>query len=141
MTEPEKSDPLEQAADSETEPHILAARETEQAAPAKAADSLPDAADAAPHAVDQLPDAVDSLPDSVAAAQEADRQVLAASGRYTRRAFLVAGLASAAGYAGYYALDNAPADEMQPSLIRKIFRLNAALSRETFSDAPLAPTY
>ena len=86
-------------------------------------------------------DADDVLTRRIAATEAADREVLNASARYTRRAFVVAGLAAAAGYAGYRALEDASGDEMQPLPLRKAFQVNAKLSRDTFRDVPLAPTY
>ncbi len=72
---------------------------------------------------------------------EADAAVLAASRRHTRRSFLVAGAAAAAG-AGFYAyLNLGPEDESQPDPLRHMFRFNAAASREVFHNRALSPTY
>ena len=86
-------------------------------------------------------DADDVLTRGVAGSQEADREVLAESRRYTRRAFIASGIAAAAGYAGYYELSHAPSDDMQPLPFLKAFQFNAALARDTFRNVPLAPTY
>ena len=71
----------------------------------------------------------------------ADAAVLAASRSHTRRAFVGAAAASAAGFGLYYWLDHAPDDDMQPAPLRKAIEVNAALSREIFHDHALAPTY
>ena len=86
-------------------------------------------------------DADDVLTRRIATTEAADREVLNASTHYTRRAFVVAGLAAAAGYTGYRALEGASGDEMQPLPFRKAFQVNARLSRDIFRDVPLAPTY
>ncbi len=86
-------------------------------------------------------DADDVLTRRVQESEAADREVLAASRRHTRRSFVLAGAAAAAGYAGYHALEIAPEREMQPLPIRQALRWNAALSRAIFRDEPLAPTY
>ncbi len=86
-------------------------------------------------------DADDVLTHGVAGSQEADREVLAESSRYTRRAFIASGIAAVAGYAGCHELSHAPSDDMQPLPFRKAFQFNAALARDTFRNVPLAPTY
>ena len=83
----------------------------------------------------------DVLTRGVAKSQEADREVLAASSRYTRRAFIASGIAAAAGYAGYHELSHAPREDMQPWPFQKAFQFNAALARDTFRNLPSAPTY
>ncbi len=70
-----------------------------------------------------------------------DAAVLAESRRRTRRSFLVAGAAVAAGWGFSAALDRERKAEMQPALLREAFELNAALSRALDRDAVLAPTY
>lgn len=57
----------------------------------------------------------DVLTRRIADAEDQDRKVLAESGRYTRRAFVIASLASVAGYAGYRELAGASGESMQPA--------------------------
>ncbi len=71
----------------------------------------------------------------------ADQAVLAASRRHTRRSFVVAGLATAAGAGLYAYLNLGPTDEMQPVPIRRAFQFSALLSRDNPLDHALAPTY
>jgi hypothetical protein len=73
--------------------------------------------------------------------EEANAGVLSESARHTRRSFVVAAAAAAAGYSLYDWLDQLPAKEMQPAGYRKAFNTNAAISRELFNDRGLAPTY
>ncbi len=73
--------------------------------------------------------------------EAADAAVLADSRRQSRRSFLVAGLGAAAGFGLYEAVERAPSEDMQPAPLRKAFQTNAALSRGTFRQEPLAPTY
>lgn len=70
-----------------------------------------------------------------------DADVLAESARRTRRAFVVAGLASVAGYGLYRALGDGPSDEEANNLLRKSLRFNAAISNGVLPDHALAPTY
>lgn len=67
--------------------------------------------------------------------------VLADSRKHTRRSFVVAAAAAAAGYGLYHWIDHLPAEEMQPGGYRKAFETNAALSREIFNERALTPTY
>jgi hypothetical protein len=120
MMQPEEEKPLAESANPAAEPVAVTRGEQRPVDPADADDVL-----------------TRSMPANVAS----DREVLSASGRYTRRSFVVAGLAAAAGYAGYHALEHAPSDEMQPLPLRKAFQVNATLARDTFHDVPLAPTY
>ncbi len=73
--------------------------------------------------------------------EAADAAVLAASRRHTRRAFVGAAVASAAGFGLYSWLDHAPEDDMQPAPLRRTLQANAAVSRELFHEHALAPTY
>ncbi len=86
-------------------------------------------------------DADDVLTKRVPGREELDAAVLAASRRQTRRAFMVAGAAAAAGYGFYRYLDMGPTADMQPALLRWSLRFNAALSRGVTHDQVLAPTY
>jgi hypothetical protein len=70
-----------------------------------------------------------------------DADVLADSRRHTRRAFLVAGAAVAAGYGFYDWLGEGPSDEDADNFLRKTLRFNADVARDTFHDHALAPTY
>jgi hypothetical protein len=72
---------------------------------------------------------------------EVNATVLSDSARHTRRSFVVAAAAAAAGYGIYNWLDRLPSDEMQPGGYRKAFDTNAAISRTIFDDRGLAPTY
>ena len=73
--------------------------------------------------------------------EAADAAVLAESRRHTRRAFVGAAVASAAGFGLYSWLNHAPEDDMQPAPLRRTIEANAALSRAIFRDHALAPTY
>ncbi len=67
--------------------------------------------------------------------------MLTESRRSTRRAFLGAGVATAAG-AGFVAwLNLSRQEEMQPLLLRKTMEANASISRGLFQEEILAPTY
>lgn len=72
---------------------------------------------------------------------EINEGVLADSRRHTRRSFVVAAVAAAAGYGIYNWLEHLPGEEMQPEAYRKAFETNAALSRELFDERALTPTY
>jgi len=74
-------------------------------------------------------------------AGEINEAVLSDSRRHTRRSFVVATAAAAAGYGVYRWLDRLPGDEMQPAGYRKAFETNASLSRAVFNDRALTPTY
>lgn len=86
-------------------------------------------------------DADDVLTKRLPGQEAADAAVLAASARHTRRAFVVAGAAAAAGYGFYRYLDTGPQDDMQPTLLRRSLEANATLSRGLSHDQVLAPTY
>lgn len=70
-----------------------------------------------------------------------DADVLAESRRHTRRSFVVAGAAAAAGYGFYRSLGDGPSDEGTDNLLRKTLRLNAGVSHGVFHEHALAPTY
>jgi hypothetical protein len=63
------------------------------------------------------------------------------SARHTRRSFLVAAAAAAAGFEFYHYLRTAPGDEMIARPMREALNFNAALSRAVFDERGLAPTY
>ena len=71
----------------------------------------------------------------------ADQAVRAASGRRTRRSFLVAAAATAGGYGFYRWIDRSPGDEMIPRPLRKALNFNAKASHVVFDERALAPTY
>ena len=71
----------------------------------------------------------------------ADVQVLAASRRHTRRSFLGASAAVAAGYGFYRYVASAPSENMQPRPLEKAYDFSASVSRTVFPRYPLAPTY
>jgi len=73
--------------------------------------------------------------------EAADAAVRVASGRHTRRAFVLGGAAAAAGIGFYRWLGGEPADEAQPGLLRKTFETNAAIARGIDRDHVLTPTY
>src|SRR5271156_1662660 len=75
------------------------------------------------------------------AQEELDREVKRASGRRTRRSFLVAGVAAAGGYGLYRWIDQAEDMGRQPEPLRKAFNVNAAIARGVFREANMAPTY
>jgi Oxidoreductase molybdopterin binding domain len=68
-------------------------------------------------------------------------QVVAASRKHSRRSFAIAALGVAAGFGVYRWVDYSAADGMQPLPRRRMFQLNARLSREVFQGRALAPTY
>jgi hypothetical protein len=71
----------------------------------------------------------------------ADEVVYAESRRHTRRDFVVAGAVAAAGCGFYRWIAGATGAEMQPTLLRKAFEVNAEISRGITGDRALAPTY
>ena len=73
--------------------------------------------------------------------EAANAQVLAVSRQYTRRAFLGAAVAGAAGFGLYRYLNLAPSENMQPLPLEDAYKFNAAVSRTLFQNKPLAPTY
>ena len=77
----------------------------------------------------------------VAERNAADAEVLDASRRRTRRAFVGFGAAAAAAYGFRRYLKDAPFDEMIPGLLHKTYGVNADISRAAFREHSLAPTY
>ena len=110
-----------------------------------AASANPAAEPPAVHAREQRPvdpeSGDDVLTKQVPSAQEADAAVLADSRRHTRRSFVVAGVAAAAAYGFYHFLPAGPGDEDSGDVLRRALRFNAGVSRDTFHDHALAPTY
>ena len=78
---------------------------------------------------------------ALAESQAEDAAVLRESRRRTRRSFLGAGVAAAAGFGFYKWLDEEHEDDMQPGLLRRAFEANAALSRGLTREDEQAPTY
>ena len=70
-----------------------------------------------------------------------DAAVLAESRSHTRRSFAVAAIAAAAAYGFYRWLGDGPSDEATDNFLRRMFHLNAGVSRAAFRDRFLAPTY
>jgi len=70
-----------------------------------------------------------------------DEQIKSASGRRTRRSFLVAAAAAAGGYGFYRWIDRSPKDQLIPQPLRKALNLNEAVTRGVFEERGLAPTY
>ena len=83
----------------------------------------------------------DVLTRQVPAQAATDAAVLAASRRYSRRAFAVAGVAAAAGYGLFHSLGDGPSDEETDNFLRKVLRFNATAAKTVFRDHALAPTY
>ncbi len=73
--------------------------------------------------------------------EKADAEVLAASRRQTRRAFVVAAASTAAGYGFYEWLSLGPRDKMQPVALERAYEFNAAIARNNTLELNLAPTY
>lgn len=71
----------------------------------------------------------------------ADAALLAESKRRTRRSFVMAGAAAAAGYGFYHWLGREPADMGVPGLLRRGYQFNADVSRDLLRENALAPTY
>jgi hypothetical protein len=68
-------------------------------------------------------------------------QVVAASRKHSRRSFAIAALGAAGGFGIYRWVDYSAADGMQPVPRRRMFQINASVSREVFKERALAPTY
>ena len=83
----------------------------------------------------------DVLTKRVSGHEMADAAVLAESRRHTRRSFAAAAVAAAAGYGVYRWVDGGPAEDDQPIARRKVFDLNAAVTRDLTQDHALAPTF
>ncbi len=63
------------------------------------------------------------------------------SARRTRRSFLVGGIAAAAGYAAWRAVDQSAQVARLQSALRNVIDWNAAASRAVFRERGLSPTY
>jgi len=91
---------------------------------------------------EKLPQGEDVLDSPQAPTQEElDAGVKRASIRRTRRSFVAAGAAAAAGYGLYRWIDSSEVIGRQPLPLRKAYEANAAISRALFREANLAPTY
>ena len=77
----------------------------------------------------------------MATVEEENKVILARSRRHTRRSFLGAGVAAAAGFGLYRWIEGRPAEDDQPIPYRNAFEANAAISRALFHDHALTPTY
>ncbi len=71
----------------------------------------------------------------------ADAAVRAASGRRTRRSFLVGAAAAAGGYGLYRWIDTSPGDQQIARPLRKALNFDAKVSHGVFEDRGMAPTY
>src|ERR1700733_443811 len=63
------------------------------------------------------------------------------SARRTRRSFLVGGVAAAAGYAAWHAIDQSPQVGRLQSALRGMIDWNADVSRAVFRERGLSPTF
>ncbi len=87
-------------------------------------------------------DADDVLDRRMPGHEAGDAAVLAASRKHTRRSFAVAAASLAAGLGFYKYLDlEQHQDEVQPTLLRRVWQFNAALTRAVVRDRALTPTY
>jgi len=68
-------------------------------------------------------------------------QVKRASARRTRRSFLVGGVAAAAGYGAWYAIDNSKDSGRLQGGLRKMIDFDAAVNRAVWGERGMAPTY
>jgi len=80
-------------------------------------------------------------PPSPAVPDPAEEEVRRQSRRVTRRAFLVGGVAGAAGFAGWSWLRKSAADDGIPWPLRRVLRFNERVGQAAFRDARLAPTF
>ena len=78
---------------------------------------------------------------AVADQQAEDAAVRRASRKHTRRSFVVAAAGAAAGVGLYEWIGSSNVEDRQPRPFRRIFEINARLSRAVFHDRALAPTY
>ncbi len=81
------------------------------------------------------------VPEQGPTQEELDRDVKQASARRSRRSFLVAGVAAAAGYGLYRWIDESEQIGRQPLPLRRAFEANRVIARGIFREANLAPTY
>ena len=70
-----------------------------------------------------------------------DAEVRHASGKRTRRSFLVAAAAAVGGYEFYRWIDKSHGDQLIPRPLRKTFTFNHDVSKVLFDDRGLSPTY
>ena len=68
-------------------------------------------------------------------------EVSKASAKRTRRSFLVAAVAAAAGYEFYHRVNSTAGEQMLQAPLRKSLDFNAGLSRDLFHEHALTPTY
>ncbi|HXR78320.1 MAG TPA: molybdopterin-dependent oxidoreductase [Bryobacteraceae bacterium] len=61
--------------------------------------------------------------------------------KHSRRAFLTAGIATAAAVGGYEWMRSRPQENMAPWPERRVLRVNEAIAKSYLSDGRLAPTY
>src|SRR5277367_1047671 len=87
------------------------------------------------------PEAAEDPAEAAARSEAADAAVRAESRKHTRRAFIGATAAAAAGYGVYRWIDRSPGVEMQPVPLRRGFQANAAIAQAVTHDNALAPTY
>ncbi len=87
------------------------------------------------------PAATEDPDEAVASREAADAAVRVESRKHTRRAFVGATAAAAAGYGLYRWIDRSPGVEMQPGPLRRAFQTNAAIAQAIAHDHALAPTY
>jgi Oxidoreductase molybdopterin binding domain len=109
--------------------------------PAKGAEEMPSPAEAASLIEGQPVVAIDPAKGEVAQREAADAAVLAESRRRTRRSFVGAAVAAAAGYGFYSWINNRASVEMQPGPFRSAFETNAKIARAVFDERAMAPTY
>lgn len=117
---PQQSNPAAESADPAREPEAVLAGEQRPVDPK---------------------DADDVLTKRLKADRPGDADVLAESRSHTRRSFLVAGAAAAAGTGFFHWLGDGPSDEDTDNFLRKALGFNAGVSRDVFRDHALAPTY
>src|SRR5882757_9674912 len=73
--------------------------------------------------------------------QSLDEQVKRASGRRTRRSFVIAAAAAVGGYGFYRWIDRSPGDQLIPRPLRKGLNFDESVTKAVFGDRGLAPTY
>jgi hypothetical protein len=74
-------------------------------------------------------------------ANDPNEAVKKASGRRTRRSFLVAGAGAVGGLEFYRWIQNSPMDQLLPRPLRKALKVNQAVSHAVFDERGMAPTY
>jgi hypothetical protein len=77
----------------------------------------------------------------MATVEEQNEVVRAESRKQTRRSFVTAAAAAAAGYGLYSWLEGRPSEDDQPLPYRDAFQANSAIARTLFHERGLAPTY